>query len=170
MLLTTLIACAAARTGRPQTRRLKDVRTGYSMDSDTIRTAVTLWFSDRAAAEAKYGDISTWDTGQVTNMACLFNAIPGCVWYRSRDDLKFYHNDGADSFNGNISAWDTRAVTSMRSMFEEAELFNQPIGGWSLAAVTNMRDMFRKAEAFNQPLGTWDVRNARSMDSMFWKT
>jgi len=30
------------------------------LDDTSIRTAVQLWFSDRNAAEEKYGDISTW--------------------------------------------------------------------------------------------------------------
>ena len=41
-------------------------------DDSTIRTAVALWFSDRAAAEATYGHISTWETSGVTDMSYLF--------------------------------------------------------------------------------------------------
>ena len=38
----------------------------------TIRKAVSLWCSNRTAAEALYGHIATWETGKVTNMAFLF--------------------------------------------------------------------------------------------------
>jgi len=37
-----------------------------------IRKAVSLWCSDRAAAEEKYGHISHWDVSRVTNMNYLF--------------------------------------------------------------------------------------------------
>jgi len=40
---------------RAATRRLTT-----ALDDTSIRTAVQLWFSDRNAAEEKYGDISTW--------------------------------------------------------------------------------------------------------------
>ena len=49
-----LLSCLAAADAR----RLNNV-----MDDTTIRTAVAAWLSDRAAAEAAYGHISTWETG-----------------------------------------------------------------------------------------------------------
>jgi hypothetical protein len=42
--------------------------TGYVMDNDSLRDAVTAWLSDATGAEATYGHISTWDTGGVTDM------------------------------------------------------------------------------------------------------
>jgi len=35
---------------------------------ESIRTAVRAWMEDRAAAEAMYGHISTWETAGVTDM------------------------------------------------------------------------------------------------------
>ena len=44
-------------------RKRCDVTTGtFIADDETIREAVSNWFEDRAAAEAKYGHISTWAT------------------------------------------------------------------------------------------------------------
>ena len=37
-----------------------------------IRDAVELWQKDRAAAEARYGHISLWNTSAVTDMDELF--------------------------------------------------------------------------------------------------
>ena len=37
-----------------------------------IRQAVSDWVSDPSAATTTYGDISTWDVSQVTDMAQLF--------------------------------------------------------------------------------------------------
>ena len=45
---------------------------GSALDNDSIKTAVALWLSDSAAAEAAYGHISTWETGGVTDMESLF--------------------------------------------------------------------------------------------------
>ena len=83
-----------------------------------LRQAVREWFTDRAAAEAKYGPISTWDTSGVTSMSALFCAAPWC------------DNPAASSFNEDISAWDTSGVTSTSDMFLRAWSFNRPIGGW----------------------------------------
>jgi surface protein len=62
---------------------------------------------DRAAAEATYGHISTWETSEVTDMSELF---------------------ADSSFNEDISAWDTSGVTDMTRMFEEATSFDQDLG------------------------------------------
>jgi len=44
----------------------------FVANDKTIRDAVSLWCSNRTAAEATYGHISSWKTGKVTNMAFLF--------------------------------------------------------------------------------------------------
>ena len=127
------------------------------MDDTSIRTAVTSWLENAAAAEANYGHISTWDTGGVTDMSYLFNGRPDYEQYKA----------GAQYFNENISAWQTSGVTNMRSMFTYAYAFDQPIGGWNVGLVTSMRDMFHMAIVFNQPLNGWDVANVKDMWYMF---
>ena len=82
----------------------------HAMDDNTIRAAVDLWESDRAAAEAQYGPISAWDTADVVDMKELFR-------YTEKNE-----------FNENIGAWNTSSVTSMNRMFSYAHKFNQPIG------------------------------------------
>ena len=85
-----LAAAAAAPLDRVGVapRRL----TGYVMTDSNIKTAVEAWLSDSAAAEATYGHISTWETGGVTDMSCLFTA-------KSRYDCGYVYNTGASSFN-----------------------------------------------------------------------
>ena len=56
-----------------------------------IRGAAQLWCRDRAAAEARYGHISLWNTSAVTAMHSLF--------------------DGASDFRDDISQWDVSNVT-----------------------------------------------------------
>jgi len=93
------------------------------------------------------GNISGWDTSNITDMSDLFYEL----------------ND----FNEDISRWDVSNVKNMEGMFNEAKAFNQPIGNWKVSNVTNMRDMFNAAKAFNQPIGGWDVSKVKNMDGMF---
>ena len=37
-----------------------------------LRVKVALWISDEAQAIIEYGDITTWDTSNVTDMSSLF--------------------------------------------------------------------------------------------------
>merc|ERR1719174_2024769 len=108
----------ASAGGLAQRRAL----TGYVMDDDSIRTAVAAWFDDQSAAEATYGHISTWETGGVTDMSCLFNQEEQ-HWNCG------YGNLAAPSFNEDIGAWDVSGVRTMRVMFGGASAFNQDIGG-----------------------------------------
>ena len=75
------------------------------------------------------GDISKWDTSNVTDMSYMF-----------------YH---AENFNQPIGDWDVSNVTDMSHMFHEAWAFNQPIGGWDVSNVTDMCGMFYNALRFN---------------------
>ena len=142
------------------------------MDDETIRTAVTLYFTDRSTADATYGKIGTWDTSGVTDMSELFCALMACAYY----------NSGASSFFADISAWDTSGVTDMHGMFRGASTFNNVvsgcngcadlvgdwhIGGWDVSKVTDMEYMFSYATNFNQPIGSWRVDAATNFESMF---
>ena len=93
------------------------------------------------------GDISHWDTSDVTSIFAMFL--------------------GATSFNQDISNWDTSNVTNMEFTFEGASAFNQDIGSWDTSSVDNMRYMFRRASAFNQNIGNWDTGNVTNMNFMF---
>ena len=108
------------------------------MTDINIRTAVSLWFSDRAAAIRTYGYISTWETGGVTDMSYLF-----CGYWCSRPQNWCSNcNRGARSFNQDISSWDTSGVTTMRYMFYEAWAFDQDLG-WCVDDGVDLRNAFR---------------------------
>ena len=132
---------------------------GTALDNDSIRTAVALWLSDSAAAEAAYGHISTWDTSGVTDMGYLFCAQP--TWGSC--------NTARASFNEDIGDWDTSGVTAMDYMFYKASAFNGDIGDWAVDSVTTMHYMFRDASSFNQDIGCWRVDKVKSMVYMFYE-
>ena len=72
------------------------------------------------------GDISNWNTSNVTSMLGMFN--------------------NARTFNQELN-FDTSNVTSMISMFSYARSFNQPLN-FDTSSITNMEYMFCNAEAF----------------------
>ena len=116
---------------------------GRAMDDNTIRAAVDLWESDKAAAEAQYGPISAWDTADVVDMKELFR-------YTEKN-----------KFNENIGAWNTSSVTSMNRMFSYAHKFNQPIGVFAASFCAGTPST-RSTHA-----GAWDVRKVKDFECMF---
>ena len=67
------------------------------------------------------GNISGWNTTNVTDMNNMFN--------------------GATAFNQNIGGWNTTNVYNMINMFNGATSFNQNIGGWIISNVRFMGAM-----------------------------
>ena len=112
---------------------------GRAMNDDTIKAAVELWESDRAAAEAAYGPIAAWDTSDVTDMEQLFHF--------------------STAFNEDIGAWNTSSVTSMNRMFWYAIDFDQPIGAFAASASS--------AAGSRTRAGAWDVRRVEDFECMF---
>ena len=76
----------------------------FAAADDTIHEAVSAWLDDEASARQTYGDISMWDTSEVTDMSDLFCA---------HDDCGSNKKSAAASFNGNLSAWDVGKVSTM---------------------------------------------------------
>ena len=93
------------------------------------------------------GDISKWDTSNVTDMTYMFYE--------------------AHNFNQPIGDWDVSNVTDMSYMFCGAIKFNQPIGGWDTSNVIKMNYMFSNAFVFNKNISTWNVSRVTDMSYMF---
>ena len=115
---------------------------------EDIRDAARLWRRDRAAAEARYGHISLWNTSAVTGMDNLFN--------------------GAGDFRDDISQWDVSNVTSMSALFSSAASFNCDISNWETGKVRDMFWIFAYARSFRCDVSEWDVSAVVSMDGAFY--
>ena len=85
----------------------------FKFKNETIAIAVNEWIQNAEKAKAKYGNISNWNTSQVTSMKRLFFK--------------------ATLFNEPIFDWDVSNVTDMSYMFSNANTFNQSIGNWDVS-------------------------------------
>ena len=74
------------------------------------------------------GDISQWNTSNVTSMDSMFS--------------------GTTKFNSDISNWDISNVITMDYMFANTKKFNQNISSWNLENIVNSYYMFDNAKAF----------------------
>ena len=118
------------------------------------------------------GDISKWNTSNVTDMSYMFSCAYKFnksignwdVSHVSYMDNMFYC---AKRFNKPIGSWDVSHVRDMKYMFGAALKFNQDINDWDVSNVLDMSYMFHDAENFNQPIGRWDVSNVLNMHAMF---
>lgn len=95
------------------------------------------------------GDISGWDTSSVTDMSSMFQS--------------------ATSFNGDLSAWNTKSVTDMGHMFSYAKAFNGDVSAWDTSSVTDMTALFQDATAFNGDVSAWDVSKVTKLGSIFMR-
>jgi surface protein len=117
------------------------------------------------------GDLSNWDTSNVTDLSQMFqsasafnnSSITG--WNTSKNTSMSRMFDTCP-FNQNIGGWDTSSVTDMSQTFLVSS-FNQPIGSWNVSNVTNMSSMFQQNSAFNQNIGSWDVGKVTTFTQMF---
>ena len=124
-----------------------------SLDADgrisqtDLEKAIRNWDSQQSVIVSQIGDISTWDTTNITSLQSLFK--------------------NNQTFNENISSWNVSNVTNMQDTFNTARNFNQDLSGWNVSNVTTMNGMFQNASAFNQNINTWDVGNVTDFYWLF---
>ena len=100
------------------------------LNDENIKEAVNLWYKNKEECLFKFGEISFWNTSQVTNMSYLF----------------YYNID----FNEDISRWNVSNVTNMRCMFYYASSFNSDISNWNVRKVIDVYGMVEGAPSFDQ--------------------
>ncbi len=145
-----------------------------SRNNSDILAAVNAWCNNPAAAEAKYGHISKWNTSRVTTMKELFkekNKFNDDIsdWDVSnvKDMNSMFQENSA--FTGDISKWNVSNVTDMNSMFWKNSVFTGDISKWNVSNVTNMNWMFSKNSVFTGDISKWNVSNVTNMSYMFRK-
>ena len=150
-----------------------------ALTNSNFNTAIDLWFTNQAQAEAEFGLIGDWNTTAVTNMESAFQ-VTGVVTNTFNEDISNWDTSNvltmkrmfsnSSSFNQDISSWDTSKVTHFGQIFYNASSFNQPIGSWNVANVTNLWNALNGANNLNQDLSSWNVNKVSNMDSTFINT
>ena len=132
--------------------------------------------SKREDCVLRYGDMSYWETGKITDMSKLFTnyasqskEIPSLqAWDVSCVTTMQGMFSNCSHFNQPLNSWDVRQVVNMSSLFYGCVRFNQPLNKWDVShSVRSMDMMFANAKAFNQSLDTWDLKNVESLKGMF---
>jgi surface protein len=78
------------------------------------------------------GNLSNWNTSNVTDMTQMFSF--------------------AYSFDNYIGSWDVSKVTNMYGMFQYAIIFNQNLSGWNVALTPTRPSLNRGLFADGSPL------------------
>lgn len=119
-----------------------------------------------ASSDLTYLDLSSWDTGKVTNMAGIFIG----AYELESIDFANWNTENVTTMKGlfstahklkyvDLSGWDTRNVTDMSVMFNDAwGLTNVEFGDWETDSVTDMQRMF------------FGARSLTSLDTSKWNT
>jgi uncharacterized repeat protein (TIGR02543 family) len=141
----------------------------------SAKTGTTYLYRMFGEGEKFNGNISHWETQDVTSMADMFGGA-----YLFNQDLSSWKTSNVTNMkymfartafnyplitNGDV--WNTSKVTSMRGMLASAKAFNQNIGSWDTSNVTDMYQMFDGAEAFNQNIGNWNTSEVTDMYETF---
>jgi surface protein len=116
-------------------------------------------------------DISSWNTSNVTNMNGMFSGASAfnqdiSGWNTGNVSDMSYMFVGS-GFNGDISGWDTHNVLTMSNMFANNTIFNGDISSWDTSTVTAMDHMFANNTIFNGDISGWNVSSVTDMNNMF---
>ena len=117
----------------------------------SLKPAAREWCADAAKADAKFGEINTWDVVRVKTFYELFEAPDA----------------GCGSFNADIDAWQMGSVTTLYYMFRTAAKFNQPLNSWRTGSVRSMSSVFFGAAKFDQNIDSWQVGAVKSWTNTF---
>ena len=148
-MLAVLALVATSPAPSVSAARLRPRRRGVKFTNSALAAACES-SSSLKAAEAKHGDIGTWDTSEIEDMGKLFNSK---------------HQRG---FNSNIDSWQTSQVTSTTHMFATYAEYNQPMNSWRTESLVNAGGMFFVATHFNQNIDSWQVGKVVDAHQMFY--
>lgn len=117
------------------------------------------------------GNISCWDTSEITNMRTAFKGQskfnkPLCWETGSVTDMYQMFKE-ATAFDKDVNHWDVSNVKYTMEMFYGASAFNKPLDEWDTSSLLSTLYMFRDAIAFDHDLKNWDVSDVSHMGGMF---
>ena len=141
-------------------------RVGMKFTTETLRIAVSAWCSDKERAFEAYGDISGWDTSEVTDMSCLFS--DDCEGGRL-EGWNDKYCDTVDHFNEDISKWDVSNSKSFLRTFKGASSFDGDVSAWNVARSENFDGTFMFASSFTGDVSAWNVAKSTSFSATFYK-
>lgn len=115
------------------TKELKELVKDLNINLGDIETCFITDMSSLFSGTERtdFSGIESWDTSNVTNMACMFY--------------------GAEHFNENINAWNVSKVKDMDCMFCGAINFNQPLDSWNVNDSIYGDEMFLGSPLQNNP-------------------
>jgi len=127
------------------------------------------------------GDLSGWDTGNVTDMSWMFEDARNLTnldlsgWDTGNvTNMTFMFIDARNLTSvGDLSSWDTGNVTDMSFMFSATHsLTSLDLSGWDTSNVIHMTDVFSGAISLTSvgDLSGWDTSNVTHMSRMFNQT
>jgi surface protein len=119
------------------------------VDLDELSSSLGEYVNGNSSIVSKYGDVSSWCVGEITDFSYLFI------------------DANAKEFNQSISSWNVSQAASMQGMFLGASKFSQDISSWDVSSVTVMDEMFMHAQSFNQDISSWDVSKVKHIGGMF---
>jgi surface protein len=145
----------------------------HTLRLNTVDTSAVTSMRSMFRNSSFNGDLSSWDTANVTDMSYMFfiasnfdRVLPAWDTANVTDMRGMFLR--AQSFNQDLPAWDTANVIDMSYMFAGATSFNQVLQAWNTGQVTDMSFMFEGASRFNQVLPAWDTKCVRDMSYMFY--
>ena len=103
--------------GPRHARRHRRLEGGHKFGSKyDLVVAVHAWYANPTSAKANYGNITTWDVSNITDMSGLFcgSSSSGCPMVCWQGSCMSTYSYSARSFNEDISDWDARRTASLK--------------------------------------------------------
>ena len=148
-------------------------------DVSKVTTMRQLVFSNASLGEmsiTSIGDVSNWDTSNVTDMGSAFaycsslRTVNVTNWDTSKVTTfnnMFYKCSSLTELD--VSKWNTSSATNMSQMFYEcSSLTRLNTSNWNVSKVTTMAAMFRYCFSLEElDVSKWDVSSVTSFKHMF---
>lgn len=173
------VSLAISQTGNGTVKAVGgDWRNAFGGDPNDNEAEVGIKYSD---PNLKRMDLTNLDTSHITNMKKMFynggsnltTVGDLSAWNTSNvtDMQSMFAMDWSLKNIGRLDKWDTSKVTTMNGMFEQAAAITDlgNLNNWDTHNVTDMESMFSTARQLTNigELNNWDTSKVTRMDGMF---